>query len=268
MVKRILIAGSCGRMGKRIAHYACKENDLEITAAVEAAGHPDIGKNYGSLVGEDGFCVQVTGDLSSCVKNCDVIIDFTSPSAMLSSLKAARETGLPIVIGVTGITDEEYKVIESSSKKIPVFFSSNMSIAVNVMYDIACEAAAALGDGYDIEIVEAHHKMKKDAPSGTAKTLLEKIAQAKGLKARDIAIYGRSGNTGARPKGQICVHAVRGGTITGEHTVIFAGEDEVIEITHRASSRDIFARGAIRAAKYIVDKSPGLYNMQNVIQGV
>ncbi|MFA5068835.1 MAG: 4-hydroxy-tetrahydrodipicolinate reductase [Candidatus Omnitrophota bacterium] len=268
MVKKILITGCCGRMGKRIAYYACRENGLEISEAVEAAGHPDIGNNYGDIIGEDGVCAEITNDISSSVKNCDVVIDFTSPSAMLSNLKAAREGRVPIVIGTTGITDEEYKVIESSSKIIPVLFSSNMSIGVNVMYGLAAEAAIALGGDYDIEIVEAHHSMKKDAPSGTAKMLLQKITEAKGVNAEDIAIYGRKGNPGARPKGQICVHAVRGGTIAGEHKIIFAGEDEVIEIIHRAGSRDIFAKGAIRAARYIIDKSPGLYNMQHVIQGV
>ena len=265
---KIVIAGCCGKMGKRIAALSFKDKELEISAAVESAGHPDIGKNLGDIIGLDRLFVDITGDLSSAVKGSDVIIDFTTPAATLSNLKIARDENIPIVIGTTGITDEELKVIESSSKRVPVLFSSNMSIGVNLIFNIAPEAALALGEDYDIEIVEAHHNRKKDSPSGTAKTLLQNIADARGAQLKNIAIYGRKGSTGERPKGQICVHAIRGGNIVGEHTVIFAGEDETIEITHRAASRDVFAKGAIRAAKYIADKSPGLYDMQDVIKGV
>jgi 4-hydroxy-tetrahydrodipicolinate reductase len=268
MATKIVITGCCGKMGRRIASIAFKDKDIEITAAVESAGHADIGKNLGTITGAENLFVDITSDLSSAVKGSDVIIDFTTPSATLSNLKVARDEKIPIVIGTTGITDEELKVIDSSSKKIPILFSSNMSIGVNLIFGVAPEAAIALGEDYDIEIVEAHHNMKKDSPSGTAKTLLKKIAEAKGAQVKNIAIYGRMGNSGERPKGQICVHAIRGGNIIGEHTVIFAGSDETIEITHRARSRDVFAKGAIKAAKYIADKSPGLYDMQDVIRGI
>jgi 4-hydroxy-tetrahydrodipicolinate reductase len=268
MAKKITITGCCGKMGRRIAALAFKDEDLEIAAAVESTGHPDISKNLGDIIGESRLFVDITSDLTSAIKGSDVIIDFTAPSAMLSNLKAARDEKIPIVIGTTGITDEEIKVIESSSKSIPVLFSSNMSIGINLFFNTAPEIAVSLGEDYDIEIIEAHHNKKKDAPSGTAKTLLQKIADAKGVRVENIATYGRSGNIGPRKKGQICVHAVRGGGIIGEHTVIFAAEDETIEIIHRAGSRDAFAKGAIRAAKYIADKSPGLYSMQDVIKGV
>jgi 4-hydroxy-tetrahydrodipicolinate reductase len=265
---KIVITGCCGKMGKRIASLASNDKDVEITAGIESAGHADIGKNLGSVIGVENLFIDITSDLSSAVKGSDVIIDFTTPSATLSNLKVARDEKIPIVIGTTGITDEELKVIDSSSKKIPILFSSNMSIGVNFLFGIAPEAAIVLGEDYDIEIVETHHNRKKDSPSGTAKTLLQNIADARGAQLKDIAIYGRKGNAGERPKGQICVHAVRGGGIIGEHTVIFAGQDEILEITHRASSRDVFAKGAIKAAKYIADKSPGLYDMQDVIKGV
>ena len=268
MIIKIAITGCCGKMGKKIATLAFKDKDMEIAAAVEAARHPDIGKKLGDIIGEEKLFVDITGDLSSAVKGSDIIIDFTTPLAMLSNLKVARDEKIPIVIGTTGITDEELKVIESSSKKIPVLFSSNMSIGVNLLFSIVPEAAIVLGEEYDIEIVEAHHNKKKDSPSGTAKTLLQKIADARRVRPKDIAIYGRVGDTAGRPKGQICVHAIRGGGIVGEHSVIFAGEDETIEITHHAGSRDVFAKGAIRAAKYIVDKSPGLYDMQDVIKDI
>jgi 4-hydroxy-tetrahydrodipicolinate reductase len=268
MATKIVITGCCGKMGLRIAALAFKDKSLEIAGAVESSGHADIGKNLGTIIGVENLIVDIASDLSSAVKSSDVIIDFTTPSATLSNLKVARDEKIPIVIGTTGITDEELKVIDSSSKKIPILFSSNMSVGVNLIFGIVPEAAIALGEDYDIEIVESHHNKKKDSPSGTAKTLLKKIAEAKGVQAEDVAIYGRMGNSGDRPKGQICVHAIRGGSIVGEHTVIFAGLDETIEITHRASSRDIFAKGAIKAAKYIADKSPGLYDMQDVIKGI
>jgi 4-hydroxy-tetrahydrodipicolinate reductase len=268
MAIRITITGCCGRMGRRIAALAFKDKDMEISAAVEAAMHPDIGRQLGSVIGQERLFVDITGDLPSAVRGSDVIIDFTNPLAMLSSLKVARDEKIPIVIGTTGITDEELRVIESSSKKIPVLFSSNMSIGVNLLFDIVPETAALLGKEYDIEIVEAHHNKKKDSPSGTAKTLLKKIADARRVNPEDIAIYGRSGDTQGRPRGQICVHSIRAGGIIGEHSVIFASEDETVEITHRAGSRDVFARGAIKAAKYIADKSPGLYNMQDAIKDI
>jgi 4-hydroxy-tetrahydrodipicolinate reductase len=268
MAKKIVVTGCCGQMGRRIAALACRDSALEIFAAVEERNNPDIGHNLGDIIGEKSLFVNITDDLASAVKGADVIIDFTTPVATLSNLLVARAEKTPIVIGTTGITDEEQKVIESSAKLIPVLFSSNMSIGVNLLFDLAPAAAIALGEDYDIEIIEAHHNRKKDAPSGTAKTLLEKIAEAKGKRAEGIAVYGRHGNIGQRPKNQIGVHAIRGGGIIGEHTVVFAGENETIEITHRANSRDIFARGALMAAKYIIDKSPGLYTMTNVIEGV
>jgi 4-hydroxy-tetrahydrodipicolinate reductase len=268
MVKKIVIAGCCGKMGKRIAFFASMDKTLQITAAVEAKNHPDIGNNLGSIIGSEKLFVDITDDMGSAATGADVIIDFTTPIATLTNLNIARSKKMPIVIGTTGITDEELKVIESSSKIIPVLFSSNMSIGVNLLFKLVPEAADSLGEDYDIEIVEAHHNKKKDSPSGTAKTLLEKIADARGVLVKNIALYGRHGNTGERPKGRICVHSVRAGGIAGEHTVIFAGEDETIEITHRASSRDVFAKGAIKAAKYIIDKSPGLYDMQDVIRGI
>jgi len=268
MIKKIVIAGCCGKMGKRIALFASEDKGIEIFAAVESKGHPDIGRNLGSIIGRDSLFVDITCDMASAVKGADAIVDFTTPLSTVANLKAARDEKVPIVIGTTGITDEELKIIESSSKKIPVLFSSNMSIGINLIFSLAPDMAIALGDEYDIEILEAHHNKKKDSPSGTARTILEKIAEAKGKKPEDIAVYGRHGNNTMRIKGQVGVHAVRGGAITGDHSVLFAGEDEVIEIKHRAFSRDVFAKGAIQAVKYIIDKSPGLYNMQDVIKGV
>ncbi len=268
MVTRIAITGCCGRMGMRIASFAFADKDFEIVGATEIRSHPKIGSNLGSFIGEDALDIQVTSDLSLAVKNADVIIDFTTPVMTLSNLMIARNAKIPIVIGTTGLMDEEQRGIEASAKVIPVFASSNMSIGVNLLFRLVPELASALGEDYDIEIIEMHHNKKKDAPSGTARILAQKIAEAKGKRIKDIGIYGREGNVGQRGKNEIGIHAVRAGDIVGEHTVIFAGKHERIEITHRANSRDIFARGALSAAKYIADRSPGLYNMQDVIEGV
>jgi len=268
MIKKIVITGCCGRMGQRIAILASNDPGIEVIGATEAKGHNKIGSNLSNTTGIDALDVVIGDDLAQAAKGADAIIDFTGPSATLSNLSAARNVKVPIVIGTTGLTTEEMRIIESTSKSIPVLFSSNMSIGVNMLFKIAPEIAVLLGENYDIEIIEAHHNKKKDAPSGTAKTLAENIAQAKEKTLKDIACYGREGNVGARKRGEIGIHAVRAGDIVGDHTVVYAGENECIEITHRAHSRDIFAKGAIRAAKYLVDKSPGLYNMQNVIEGV
>ncbi len=265
---RIVIAGCCGRMGRSIASLALGDKDFEIVGAADTRSHPDIGRNFGEVIGREALDIDIKDDLSLAAKGADVIIDFTAPVATLLNLKIAREKSIPIVIGTTGLMDEEQKGIEASSKIIPVLVSSNMSIGVNLLFHLAPEAANALGEDYDIEIIEMHHNKKKDSPSGTAKTLAQKIAEAKGKRAKDIVVYGREGNVGQRSKNEIGIHAIRGGDIIGEHTIIFAGKNERIEITHRANSRDIFARGALLAARYIADKSPGLYNMQNVIEGV
>ncbi len=268
MVTKIAITGCCGRMGRRIASLALDDKQLEIAGVTEIKSSPNTGLDFGRIIGGEALGIKVMDDLGLAAKNADVIIDFTTPVATLSNLRAAREEKLPIVIGTTGITDEEQRAIKASSKVVPVLFSSNMSIGMNLLFELVPEAAGMLGEDYDIEIVEMHHNKKKDSPSGSAKTLSEKIAEAKGKNIKDIAVYGREGSVGQRPKNEIGIHAVRAGDITGEHMVIFAGKDERIEIRHSANSRDIFARGALLAAKYIVNKSPGLYSMKDVIGGV
>lgn len=268
MVTKIVITGCCGRMGKRIASLALADKQFEIVGATEAKSSPKIGASLGSVIGEEALDIEIKDDLSLAAKGADVIIDFTAPVVTLLNLKVARSEKIPIIIGTTGLMDEEQRGIEASSKVIPVLVSSNMSIGVNLLFRLVPEIASALGEDYDIEIIEMHHNKKKDSPSGTAKTLAQGIAEVKGKRINDIAVYGREGNVGQRSKNEIGIHAVRAGDIVGEHTVIFSGNDERIEITHRANTRDIFVIGALRAARYIVDKSPGLYSMQNVIEGV
>lgn len=268
MITRIVIAGCCGRMGRRIASLAFKDEAIKVVGAAEVKGHPDIGRNLGELIGGYQTEVKVTDDLEQATKDADVIIDFTTPTAVISNLSVARKVKIPMVIGTTGLTDEELKLVSSTSNSIPVLLSANMSVGVNLLFRIAPEIASVLGEDYDIEIIEAHHNKKKDAPSGTAKKLAELIAEAKGKKLKDMAVYGREGKTEERPKGQMGIHAVRAGGIIGDHTVIYADDNERIELTHRAHSRDVFAQGALRAAKFIADKSPGLYDMQDVVEGL
>jgi len=265
---KIAIAGCCGRMGRSIASLVLADKNFEIIGATDMRSHPDIGTSFGKIIGNEALDIKIQDDLSIAAKGADVIIDFTAPIATLLNLKVARDEKIPIVIGTTGLMDEEQRAIESSSKVIPVLVSSNMSIGINLLFRLVPEVASALGEDYDIEIIEAHHNKKKDSPSGTAMTLAQRIAEAKGKRVKDVVVCGREGNVGQRSKNEIGIHAVRAGGIIGEHTVIFASNDERIEITHRASSRDILAKGALCAAKYIVEKSPGLYNMQNVIEGV
>ena len=268
MTIKIAISGSCGRMGKRIAALALEDKDIKLVGAAEFRGHPDTGKELGKLIGEDKCTIIVDSDLKAAAEDADVIIDFTSPTATISNLSIARNLKIPIVIGTTGLTDEELKIVKSSSKVIPVLFSANMSIGVNLLFRIAPEIAKSLGEDYNIEITEVHHNKKKDSPSGTAKKLAELIAEAKERPLKDLAVYGREGNVGERPKNEIGIHAIRAGDVVGDHTIVYAGENERIELTHRAHSRDVFAKGALRAAKYLADKSPGLYSMQDVIEGL
>ncbi|NQT90088.1 MAG: 4-hydroxy-tetrahydrodipicolinate reductase [Candidatus Omnitrophica bacterium] len=265
---KIVITGISGRMGKRIASLALQEETFRILGAVEDKGHPDIGRPLEEIVGVCCSDIKISDDLAGAAKGADVIIDFTSAPSTLSNLDIAQKLNLPIVIGTTGLTEEDLRAVKKASGSIPVLFSSNMSMGVNLLFRVAPEIANALGKDYDIEIVEAHHSRKKDSPSGTAKKLAELIAEAKGKRLKDIAVYGREGDVGRRPKGQLGIHSVRAGDIVGDHTVVYAGDNERIEITHRAHSRDVFAQGALRAARFLADKSPGLYDMQDVIGGI
>ena len=268
MAIRLAVVGCLGRMGRSIIAQALKDKDVSVRAAIESRDNLYIGSNLKELLREDSIDIKVSDNLEKVADDIDVIIDFTSPAATISTLSIARGVKIPIVVGTTGLMDEELKVLKSTSGLIPVLYSANMSIGINLLFKLLPELTTALGDDYDIEIIEIHHNKKKDSPSGTAKRLAKLIADAKGASLDKLAVYGREGNVGQRPKGEIGIHAIRAGNVIGEHTIVFAGRNERIEITHRATSRDVFAQGAIRAAKYIFDKSPGLYNMQDVLTGI
>lgn len=251
---KISVCGAAGRMGTSIIRLAGLDKEFEVAGAVEAAGNPLLGTGN----------PQITDDIAKAVQACDVLIDFTTPKASIEHLVEALKNSKAAVIGTTGFSETELSEIKGAAKKIPIVFSPNMSVGVNLLFKLAEEAARTV-PGYDIEIIELHHNQKKDAPSGTAGKLLEIIARALGRDPKKTGVYGREGVPGARTKEEIGVMAVRAGDIVGDHMVLMAGPGERIELIHRAHSRDTLAAGALRAAKWISGKTPGLYDMQDVL---
>ncbi len=262
MTVKAIIIGAAGKMGKNIINAISQTNEIEITGAVEKSGSNFIGLDSGEVAGIGKNNVIITDNLEQIIKNGDVTIDFTSPEATLNNIKINEKYLKPAVIGTTGFTEEQKNIILEISKKIPVLFSPNMSIGVNLLFKLVEITAKALNRNYDVEIVEAHHRYKKDAPSGTARKLEEIVSNALGIKNK---IYGREGTVGERSSNEIGIFAVRAGDIVGEHTVIFGGIGERIELIHRAHSRMTFAKGALQAAIFIAKQSPGIYSMMDVL---
>ena len=259
------VNGACGRMGLRIMALACKDNDISLTHAMEHDKHSSFGKDIGSLIGCKELGIKITDKLPE-KNNLDVLIDFSSPSATIQRVKECSDNGIGIVIGTTGLSEEQKTEVASAAKKIPCLMAPNMSVGVNLLFDIVAQVANTLGNEFDVEIIETHHRLKKDAPSGTALRIAERICETTNRKMKDDVIYGRHGQVGERKKKQIGIHAVRSGDTVGIHKVIFDSSDECIEITHNAHSRDTFASGALRAAKFIAGRPPGLYNMDDVLK--
>lgn len=264
MVK-IAVCGAAGRMGQRIIVAVKEAEGAELSGALERPGHELVGQDAGLLAGVGKLGVAISDDLNAVVKGCDVLIDFTTPKVSLKNLEACALQKKSIVIGSTGFSPEEKSLAAELAKEIPVVLAPNMSVGVNVCFKILADIAKTLGEDFDVEIVEAHHRMKKDAPSGTAIRMGEVVAEALGRNYRDVANCHREGITGERTKEEIGMQTVRGGDIVGEHTVYFIGMGERIELTHRAHTRDMFSRGSVRAAKWVVGKKPGIYDMQDVL---
>lgn len=261
---KVAIAGSSGRMGRTLIETVLSDRELSLCAGLEQPGHPHIGKDAGELVG--ARCgVAVSDDVAGVLKGADVLIDFTRPEGTLAHLAVCRRHGVRMVIGTTGFDHEQKKAIADASRDIAIVFAPNMSVGVNVMLKLLNVAATALSDAYDVEIVEAHHKHKVDAPSGTALRMGEVIAEALGRSLSECAVYDRHGITGERRKGTIGFAALRGGDLVGDHTALFAGIGERIEITHRSTSRATYAQGALRAARFLMERKNGLYDMQDVL---
>ncbi len=265
MSVRIAVAGAAGRMGRAIVQACAEREDAVLTAALERPGSPWVGHDAGELAGIGRVDVPVADDLGAVAERFDVLVDFTAPEATMGHVALCRELGRRIVIGTTGLDEAQRRRIAEAAGDIPVVFAPNMSAGVNLCFKLVEIAARALGHDCDVEIVEAHHRHKVDAPSGTALRLGEIVAGALGRDLGECAVYGRQGHTGERDRRTIGFATIRGGDIVGEHTVLFAGAGERVEITHRASSRSTFARGAVRAAVWLATRGPGLYDMEDVL---
>jgi len=264
MIKAI-VTGAAGRMGSRIINVLSASEGIVLSGGVERKGHALLGQDAGGPAGLAATGVTISEDLAAALRAGDMLIDFTTPETSLEHMRVCAELGKALVIGSTGFTKEQLAAVSVFAQKIPCVLSPNMSIGVNLTFKILAEVARALGDDYDIEIVEAHHRMKKDAPSGTAMKMAQVLAEAVDRNLDEVGVYARKGMIGERSKKEIGIQTLRAGDIVGEHTVMFAGKGERIEITHRAHSRDTFAAGAVRAARWIVGKKPGIYDMQDVL---
>lgn len=265
-MRRIAVMGAAGRMGKILIEAVQQTAGAAgLTAAVDRPDSTLVGADAGELAGIGRIGVPLSGDLSRVVDEFDVLIDFTHPSVTLKNLEICRRAGKAMVIGTTGLTQEEKQQLVAAAKDVPLVFAANFSVGVNLCLKLLDTAARVLGDEVDIEIVEAHHRHKVDAPSGTALRMGEVVAEALGRDLREVAVYGREGQTGARDRQTIGFATVRAGDIVGDHTVLFAADGERVEITHKASSRMTFAKGAVRAAMWLEGRETGLYDMQDVL---
>jgi len=262
---RIGILGAGGRMGRELVAAVAAREGARLAAASVRPGSGLAGRDAGELAGAERMGVTVGDDAAAAARASDVLIDFTLPEALAANLAAARDAGVPAVVGATGLDDAQLGALDAAAREIPLVFAPNYSSGVTLACRLAALAARALGDDFDIEIIEAHHRHKVDAPSGTARRLGEVVAESLGRDLDSVACYGREGRTGARERQTIGFQSVRGGDIVGEHTVLFAGDGERIELTHRASSRRTFASGAVRAACWLVGQPAGRYGMEDVL---
>ncbi len=262
---KIGVAGAAGKMGGRISVLSGEYEGIQLAGVFERKGHKDIGSDIGVLTGSGQSGLELRSGIDEIIGDVDLIIDFTSIESTKENLRVAAEKGRAMVIGTTGFTKDDMKEIGPLAESIPCVMASNMSLGVNLLLKVLREVASVLGDEYDIEIIEAHHRLKKDAPSGTALKIAQVIADAVNRDLEEVAVYERKGMIGARRRKEIGIQTIRAGDIVGEHTVMFGGLGERIEITHKASSRDTFARGALKAALWLAGKPAGLYDMQDVL---
>ncbi len=264
-VIKAIVIGVAGRMGNRILWALHETSNIHLAGAVERKDHPALGRDAGEVAGMEKWGVLVVGDIRQAIDSGDVIIDFTNAESSLKNLQVAAEKGKSAVIGSTGFSPAQMDEAKTLTKKIPCVLSPNMSVGVNVLFKTVADLAKILGDDFDVEVIEAHHRMKKDAPSGTAVKIGQILAKTLSRNYEEVAVFERKGMTGERKKKDIGMQTIRAGDIVGEHTVIFGGIGERLEVTHRAHSRDNFARGAIRAVNWVVKQKPGLYDMQDVL---
>ena len=262
---RIAVTGAIGRMGKMLIEAINQSSEASLGAAVVLPDSSVIGADAGEIAGLGKLGVSVVGQLSEVMQDFDVLIDFTAPDATLDNARLCSEHGKSIVIGTTGFTAEQEAELFAHKDRLALCKAANFSTGVNVCLNLLTKAAEILGDDYDVEVYEAHHRHKVDAPSGTALAMGQSVAEGLGRDLKQVAIYGREGQTGARARETIGFATVRGGDVVGDHTVMFLGDGERIEISHKASSRMSFARGAVRAALWLTDREAGLYEMRDVL---
>jgi 4-hydroxy-tetrahydrodipicolinate reductase len=265
MTLRVAIAGSSGRMGRALIEAVLAQGtEFRLTGALDIAGSPALGQDAGGLLGRTTG-VHITDDLKRALADADVLIDFTRPEGTLAHLALCRELGVRAVIGTTGFTPAQKAELAHFAQHLAIVFAPNMSVGLNVMLRLLAQAAQALGDGYDVEVIEAHHRHKVDAPSGTALAMGEVVARALGRHLPEDGVFTRHGHTGERKAGSIGFATVRGGDVIGDHTVMFLGTGERIEISHRSSSRANYVAGSLRAARFLAGRAPGLYGMDDVL---
>jgi len=262
---RAIVVGAAGRMGGTVVRTIHETDGIEVKGAVERPDHPLLDHDVGQVAGLGEIGIPLMGDLERVIEKGDVVIDFTSPAVSMRSLEVTSGSGVAAVIGSTGFNPQQMERVAQLARKTRCVLSPNMSVGVNVMFTLAAEIARILGDEYDVEILEAHHRFKKDSPSGTAMKLGEIVASALNRDLDDVGVFGRKGVVGERKSQEIGMQAIRAGDIVGDHTVIFGGLGERLELTHRAHSRENFARGAIKAAKWVITQPNGLYDMGDVL---
>ena len=260
-----IVTGAAGRMGQRLVSLVQKSSTLQLSGAIEMSGHPAVGRDVGEIIGCGHLGIAIQENLDTLLQQSDVIIDFTAPQATLVNLEKSIVRDKAMVIGTTGFSQDDLLTLKKLAPSIPCVFAPNMSVGINVLLNIVGKVAHALGEEYNIEVIEAHHNQKKDAPSGTALKLAEVLAEGMAWNLQEVGVYTRHGLVGERKSREIGIQTVRAGDIIGDHTVLFGGPGERIEMTHRAHTRDTFARGALRAAEWVVTQPPGLYSMADVL---
>jgi 4-hydroxy-tetrahydrodipicolinate reductase len=264
-VIELVVAGAAGRMGGRIVALARDAPDLRVVGAFERPGHPALGRDVGEVAGGGAIGVPIVAEPGDLLRGGRVLVEFTAPEPSVEHARLAAAVGAGAVVGTTGLEPRQVDEIRRLASRAAILLSPNMSVGVNLAFRVLAMMAKALGDDYDVEITEIHHRMKKDAPSGTAAKMAEVIAGALGRRIEEVGVYGRHGLVGERGRKEIGVHALRGGDVAGEHTVVFSTVGERLELTHRAHSRDTFAQGALRAVRFVAGAPPGLYSMHDVL---
>ena len=262
---RVAVLGATGRMGQTLCRLIAAADDLQLTGAATEPGHASVGQDAGAVAGLPSLGVLVTEDAASAVADCQVAIDFTLPVAVPSHVAACIEANAALVMGTTGLSKEQHALLEEAATRIAIVYGRNMSVGINVLTELVRLTSRTLGSDYDVEITEAHHRNKVDAPSGTALQLGESVARERGASLEKLAVYARHGSSEARQPGSIGFTSIRGGSVVGDHAVMFAADEEIIELRHRALDRAVFARGALRAARWVIDQPVGLFSMNDVL---